>query len=290
VKRTTRFCWACTLLAVVIAGGARAAVRAPDAGYTLQGRWEQGGLLVGRTDPQAIVVFDGRRLDVSPQGVFVFGLDRDAATRATLSVQWPGHAAQVKTFAVRKRPWKIQRIDGLPPAKVTPPADVEQRIEREVGEIRAALARDLHRDDFSAGLRWPVKGEVTGRFGNQRILNGTPKQPHFGVDVAVPVGTPVRAPAGGVVTLAEPDLYFTGGTLIIDHGQGLSSILVHLSKVQVKVGEQVQAGQVVAASGMTGRATGPHLHWGLYWFEAHLDPQVALQVLPAGRPMAVPGH
>jgi murein DD-endopeptidase MepM/ murein hydrolase activator NlpD len=255
-----------------------AAASAAAAGYTLHGEWQQGALLVGKTDPKATVVFDGRRLRVSPQGYFVFGLDRDAKPDATLSVQQPGRVAKAEHFKVGKRAWEIQRIEGLPPSKVTPPPEAMKRIEREYKLIEAAHSRDTERSDFAEVFQWPIKGTVSGVFGSQRILNGQKKQPHFGVDVAVPTGTPVHAPAGGVVSLAEPDLYFTGGTIILDHGHGLSSIMVHLSKLMVKPGDEVKQGDVVAESGMTGRATGPHLHWGIYWFGAHVDPQSVLAV------------
>ena len=169
--------------------------------------------------------------------------------------------------------WKVQRIEGLPPALVNPPPETEQRIEAEAAELKAAHERDTAIDDFTQKFEWPAHGRVSGVFGSQRILNGIPKQPHYGVDMAVPVGTPVHAPAGGIVALAEPDLYFTGGTIVVDHGHGLSSIVVHLSRLLVKPGERVERGQVIALSGMTGRATGPHVHWGEYWFGAHVDAQ-----------------
>ena len=266
------------LLTLLLGFNALAYAADDSAPYTLRGRWEQGGLLIGRTDPKAEVTLDGRHLTLTSQGYFVFGLDRDAAPTATLSVQLPGREVTTKAYVVQKRVWKIQRINGLPQEKVTPPPDVEARIGREAEEIKAARDRDTASDAFTQPLEWPVKGRISGVFGSQRILNGEPKQPHPGVDVAVPTGTPVHAPAAGVVSLAEPDLYFTGGTLIIDHGHGLSSILVHLSKLLVKPGDEVKQGQVVAESGMTGRATGPHLHWGLYWFDSHIDPQEALAV------------
>jgi len=175
----------------------------------------------------------------------------------------------------------VQRIDGLPPAQVNPPPETEARIAHDQVLIVAAHARDTERGDFLQHFQWPASGRVSGIFGSQRILNGTPKAPHYGVDVAVPIGTPVHAPIGGVVSLAEADLYFTGGTLIIDHGHGVSSVLVHLSKLDVKVGDEVQQGEVVAHSGMTGRATGPHLHWGVYWFGQHIDPQTLVPPMPA---------
>lgn len=241
--------------------------------YTLHGDFEQGAVVFGKTDPAATVEFNGRRLLLTAKGDFVFGFDRDAGPEAELSLTLPGQAALMKHYTVRKREWDIQRIEGLPPKLVNPPPETEQRIAAEAKLLKAAHERDTAIDDFIEPFVWPSQGRVSGVFGSQRILNGMPKQPHYGVDVAVPTGTPVVAPAGGIVALAEPDLYFTGGTLIIDHGHGLSSVVVHLSKLLVQPGERVRQGQLIALSGMTGRATGPHVHWGVYWFGAHVDAQ-----------------
>jgi murein DD-endopeptidase MepM/ murein hydrolase activator NlpD len=258
------------LLAVVLAlvAGTASAASQP---YSLRGIPEQGGVVFGHTDPAAAVALDGRKLLVTPQGDFVFGFDRDAGPDAELTVALPGAAPQVQRLAVRKRDWNIQRIEGLPPKLVNPPPETEQRIAREAELVKAARERDTAIGNFTEAFDWPAHGRISEVFGGQRILNGTPKTPHSGVDVAVPTGTPVHAPAGGIVSLAQPDLYFSGGTLMIDHGHGLSSVLIHLSKLLVKPGDRVQRGQVVALSGMTGRATGPHLHWSLLWFDAHLD-------------------
>ena len=273
------------LLAAVLAlaaGTALAAEPATQSGFGLRGDFEQGAAVFGHTDPAAAVMLDGRRLLVTPQGDFVFGFDRDAGADAELSVALPGQPAQVKHYTVRKRDWNIQRIEGLPPKLVNPPPETERRIAEEAALIKAAHERDTAIADFAEPFEWPARGRVSGVFGDQRILNGVPKQPHYGVDVAVPIGTPVHAPAGGIVALAQPDLYFTGGTLIIDHGHGLSSVLVHLSRLLVKPGDRVERGQLVALSGMTGRATGPHLHWGVYWFGAHLDAQRLVPPMPDG--------
>lgn len=258
-------------LATLSAGAAPRAAASP-ALYALKGEWQQGALIFGHTDSRAHVSFEGRSLRVSPRGDFVFGFDRDAKGIAELRVAVPGRAEVVKREEIRPRRWPTQRIEGLPPEQVNPPPEVEARIVREQQLLAAAHARDSEAPEVVKSLQWPARGRISGTFGSQRILNGTPKAPHYGVDLALPEGTPVRAPAAGTVSLAEPDLYFTGGTLIIDHGYGLSSILVHLSKLRIRLGQKVAAGEVVADSGMTGRATGPHLHWGLYWFDAHVDP------------------
>ncbi|PPE72387.1 peptidase M23 [Solimonas fluminis] len=257
----------------------------PASALELEGSWQQGSLVHGQAAPGSQVWFQDRALRVSPQGDFVFGLDRDEPPEVELRWQEPGDAApQSRRHPVAPRPWKIQRIDGLPQDKVEPPAAVMARIEREQALLNAARDRDTEGQGWRQRFAWAATGRISGVFGNQRILNGIPKQPHYGVDVAVPVGTPIRAPADGVVSLAEPDLYFTGGTLMIDHGHGLHSIMVHLSSLKVAVGDPVRQGQVVALSGKTGRATGPHLHWGIGWFRSRVDPQTLLP------PMAVPAR
>jgi len=262
-------------LLLVALGFVSAAISAaePGAPYELRGDWQQGSVLIGTTTPGAHVKFNGRVLKVSAEGLFVFGLDRDEKADAELAIALPGGKEVVEHHTVAPRDWDVQPIDGLPPKLVNPPPAAAARIKTEGAKIAAAKQHDTDRSDFNTPFIWPAHGRISGVFGSQRILNGEPKTPHYGVDVAVPIGTPILAPAGGVVSLAERDLYFTGGTVIIDHGHGLQSILVHLSKVLVKPGDVVKQGQLVAESGMTGRATGPHLHWGLYWFNEHVDAQ-----------------
>lgn len=253
---------------------AAGAVRAGDAalpGVSMHGAFVQGGLVFGHAQPGTRLSIDGRPLRLTADGAFVFGFDRDAAAQCTLVAQRPGRAPLTRNFAVRKGSWRIQRIEGLPPDLVTPPPQAGPRIAAEAQLLAQAHERDSDIDDFREAFAWPAQGRVSGVFGSQRILDGVPKQPHYGLDIAVPVGTPVRAPAGGIVSLAQADLYFTGGTLVIDHGHGLASVLVHLSRLLVRPGERVARGQVVALSGKSGRATGAHLHWGLYWFDAHVD-------------------
>ncbi|HUS25711.1 MAG TPA: M23 family metallopeptidase [Candidatus Binatia bacterium] len=246
----------------------------------LRGDWIQGGVLVGHVERGSQVTLDGMPLRVAPDGAFVFGLDRDAPAQVELVVRSPAGAELRWSHAVARREWDVQRLEGVPPDKVTPPKSALKRIQRENAKARAARMRDTARSDFAQSFAWPCEGRISGIFGSQRILNGIPKQPHYGVDVAVPVGTEVRAPAGGVVALAAKDMYYTGGTLILDHGHGLSSTLMHLSKLQVKQGQVVKRGEVVALSGMTGRATGPHLHWGMSWFDRRVDAQLLAGPMP----------
>jgi murein DD-endopeptidase MepM/ murein hydrolase activator NlpD len=176
------------------------------------------------------------------------------------------------------RDYRIQRIDGLPEKFVDPPKEVLDRIARETALVDAARARDTGASWFSDAFMWPVKGPLTGVYGSQRILNGVPKRPHFGLDIAAGEGKPIVAPVGAVVALAEPDLYFTGGTVILDHGHGVSSSYLHMSRIDVKAGDTVKQGDVIGAIGKTGRATGPHLCLRLNWFQVRLDPAL---VLPA---------
>ena len=250
-------------------------------GWSLRGDWQQASVLVGKAEPGTQVWFNGRKLAVSAQGDFIFALDRDEKSEAELNVQLPGSPLpETYRYPVMPRSWSVQRVDGLPDDKVTPPASEIPRIQREAWLIKSARLRELPNTDFTGAMQWPVLGRISGVFGNQRILNGVPKQPHYGVDVAVPTGTPLAAPLGGVVTLARPDFYYTGGTVIIDHGHGLSSIMVHLSKLLVKKDQVVRQGEIVAEAGMTGRATGPHLHWGVYWFGARVDAQRLVPPMP----------
>lgn len=236
----------------------------------------QGSLVIGLAAPDAIVEYDGRRLRVSPQGTFAFGVGRDAQGPLSVKITAGDGTQSVNSIAVSARDWPIENIKGVPPTTVDPPPQVAARIEREQAQVTAARVRDDARDDYAQAFIWPLQGRISGRFGNQRVYNGTPKSPHSGMDIAAPNGTPVKAPAAGVVTFAGPDLYLTGGTLLLDHGHGVSSNFLHLSRIDVKVGDHVEQGQVIGKVGATGRATGPHLHWGMNWFDVRIDPLLVL--------------
>lgn len=246
----------------------------------LSGSLTQGGLITGHTGPGARVELDGRPLRVSPEGVFVFGFGRDAAPAARLEVIYPDGGREVRIMEVTPRTYEVQRIDGLPPGKVTPPPEVLERIRREIALVARVRSRDTDRPYFLSGFRWPVIGRISGVYGSQRILNGEPRQPHYGIDIAVPTGTAVEAPAAGVVTLVHPDMYFSGGTLIIDHGHGLSSSFLHLQDIHVQEGQAVEQGDTIATVGATGRVTGPHLDWRINWFEQRLDPALVVPPMP----------
>jgi hypothetical protein len=227
----------------------------------------QGGLVIGHAAPGSRVTVAGKPVHVGADGIFVFGAGRDEQGPIEVVVGGASHS-----LTVTPRDWPIERVEGVPPATVNPPPDIAARIQREQAEVVAARNRDDAREDFAHGFIWPVTGRISGRFGNQRIYNGDPKAPHSGMDIAVPQGTPVKAPADGIITFAKPDLYLTGGTVLLDHGSGLSSNFLHLSRIDVKVGQHVRQGEVIGAAGMTGRATGPHVHWGFNWFGVRLDP------------------
>lgn len=223
---------------------------------------------------------NGRPLRVSGDGGFVFGFGRDAPRRATLHVRHPDGSREALPLRVRPRRYETQRIDGLPGRMVTPSAEALKRIRRENSRIAAVRRLDTDRPHYRTGFVWPVVGTVTGVYGSRRILNGEPRRPHYGVDVAADAGTPVRSPADGVVALAADDLYFTGGTVMIDHGFGLTTVLSHLDSVDVGVGQPVRQGDVVGAVGATGRVTGPHLDWRVNWFDARLDPALLVPPMP----------
>lgn len=247
---------------------------------TWQGSWQQGSLLLGRVPQEYRVRYGGVDLPITSTGEFLLGLPRDAAHQIALEVAAPGQAPVTLTFDVASRSYDIQRIEGVPSDRVLPPESVLARIRSEAGEV--VRARSLRDDSevFLAGFKAPMQRPLTGVYGSQRVYNGVPKNPHYGVDYAAPTGSKVLAPASGVVTLAHDDMFYSGGTLIIDHGHGLSSSFLHLSKILVAPGEMITRGQEVAEVGASGRATGPHLDWRMNWRDVRIDPLLVLQALP----------
>ena len=240
----------------------------------------QGALVFGKVPAGSLVRYAGRVLRATPYGTVVFGIGRDESGPVLVDVHRADGSSESARIAVTPRDWPIERIDGVPPDTVNPPPAIAERIEREQALVVAARERDDDRADFAQSFVWPVQGRVSGRFGNQRVYNGSPKSPHSGMDVAAPQGTPVLAPAAGMVTFANADLYLTGGTVLLDHGHGVSSNFLHLSRIDVNVGDRVAQGQVIGAVGATGRATGPHLHWGMSWFDVRIDPLLVLERKP----------
>jgi murein DD-endopeptidase MepM/ murein hydrolase activator NlpD len=244
---------------------------APDIRFTISGAMEQGSLAFGQAPPGSLAALDGRPLTISPDGRFVFGFAWDQTRPSLVSVRYPDGGGDSRPFTPAKRSYEIERINGLPQATVTPPPQVIARISKEAEQIYLARMTNAPGSDFISGFDWPAPGIESGVFGSQRIDNGVGVAPHFGVDMAAPVGTPIHAPAAGTVTISD-DYYLDGGFTLLDHGQGVSTCYLHQSKRLVKVGDTVKRGQLLGLIGQTGRATGPHLHWAMNWFQVKLDP------------------
>lgn len=242
----------------------------------LDGEPVQGGLVFGQAPAGSQARLDGDALIVSGDGRFVFGFGRDDRAARRLEVTLPDGGTWSRKIRPETREFDIQHIDGLPPDQVTPPPEVLERIRQEAALARRARLRRDARTDWSGGFIWPADGQITGVYGSQRILNGEPRSPHWGLDIAAPDGAPVHAPAAGLVTLTHPDMYFSGGTVILDHGHGLSSTFLHLSAILVEAGQRVAQGELIGRVGATGRATGPHLDWRMNWGEVRVDPQLLL--------------
>ena len=254
-------------------------VRAQASELELTGRFVQGGHVLGRTWPRALVFVDGEALSAASEaGWFIVGLDRDAPASLEIEVR-DGPRRLRRTLDVARGRFRTTRVDGLPPATVEPtdPALLE-RIRREAALKTEGFASRTAADHFHEGFDWPLASRrITSPWGAQRILNGTPARPHYGIDLAAPAGTPVLAPAAGRVTLAERDLHFEGGLVLVDHGQGLITAYLHQSRLDVRAGQDVVRGQTLGRVGMTGRATGPHLCWRMKWRDRHLDPSLLVK-------------
>ena len=241
------------------------------------GNFKQGSFILGKTDPNSKVFIDDRKVRVSNDGYFAFGLDRDRKNNVLIKIINKKETKLIEK-KVFKRKYKIQRIDGLPPKQVTPPPEVFDRIKMDnklIGKARAINSKLVF---FKDKFIYPIdKYIITGVYGSQRILNGKPRRPHYGIDFHAPEGTPIKAMMDGNVTLAENDMYFTGGTLIFDHGHGVSTLYMHLKDINVEVGQKVKQGEIVGTLGQSGRATGPHLDIRLNWFDVKLDPSSILK-------------
>ena len=242
------------------------------------GRLTQGGILIGKSVQAAEVFLNGQQVELTEQGEFVIGFGRDAELKQTLELVDAEGKRRSETLTLEKRVYNIQRVEGVPQKTVTPPESALARIQEETAQVKAARTQFHVRHDFLDKFVAPASGRITGVYGSQRFYNGQPKRPHFGVDYAGPVGTPVKAPANGIVTLVHPDMYYSGGTLIIDHGFSLSSTFIHLSEVLVEEGQEVKQGDIIAKIGQGGRSTGPHLDWRMNWKSERVDPQLMLEV------------
>ena len=246
----------------------------------IEGELTQGSLLRAKLPPNSKVKLNGELIKVAPSGDFVFGFGRDAALMHSLSWQLSGESHWKRMpITLTKRSYPTERIEGVEQKYVSPPPDVLERIGQDNREV--AQARTYNTDSlyFAADFILPAQGRISGVYGSQRIFNGEPRRPHFGLDIANKIGTPVVAPAAGIVRLAHPDMYYSGGTLILDHGFGVSSTFIHLSALHVEVGQKVEQGQLIADIGATGRVTGPHLDWRVNWFKERLDPGLLVSLL-----------
>ena len=241
-----------------------------------KGKFLQGHFIIGITVPGSKIIVDKKEVRVSEDGYFVFGIDRDRKFDVTITKIIDGEKEKI-IKKVLKRKYNIQRIDGLEESKVTPPESVYKRIKAENNRIGEARAINSELPFFKDQFIMPVKGIISGVYGSQRILNGKPKWPHYGIDIAAKQGTKIKSSGTGVVTMAEDDLYYTGGTVIMDHGHGISTIYSHLETVIVSVGDKINQGDIIGTVGSTGRSTGPHLDFRVNWFQTRLDPMSVLE-------------
>ena len=267
----------CCVLTIAFSANAALALETYDP-------WIQGGMIRGATSPDSQLRFLGRDVEVDAQGRFVVGIGRDAKPMVEIEEVLASGQKVVHSFTVEQRTYNEQRIEGVPQHTVQVPESALKRIRQEVKITREARAVNSQRSDFYQTFQWPSKGIITGVYGSRRVYNGEPRRPHFGIDIAAPQGSPVIAPVSGKVTLVHDDMYFSGGTLIVDHGRGISSTFIHLHKILVEEGDEVAQGQVIAEIGATGRATGPHLDWRINWFNERLDPQLLMTTLPEKNP------
>ena len=239
------------------------------------GNFSQGNFILGKTKPNTKIIVNKTEVRVSKDGYFVFGIDRDRKYDLIITKISNGKKEKI-VKKILKRKYKIQRIDGLPENKVTPRESVYKRIKAENNRIGEARAINSELNFFKDKFIMPVDGIITGVYGSQRILNGKPKWPHYGIDIAAKQGTQIKSSATGIVTMAEDDLYYTGGTIIMDHGHGISTIYSHLETVMVSVGDKINQGDIIGTVGSTGRSTGPHLDFRVNWFQTRLDPMSLL--------------
>ena len=243
-----------------------------------EGKFRQGHFIIGKTEPKSKIWIDKKPIKVSSDGFFVFGIDRDRKYDVVITKMNEGKKEKI-VKKIQKREYKIQRIDGLPEKKVTPPKELYDRIKRENKIISSARSIESDLTFFKNKFIPPLDNAIiTGVYGSQRILNGKPKWPHYGIDFAAKEGTKIKAMLDGTATMVEPDLFYTGGTLIFDHGHGISTLYMHMQKIYVKKGQKVKQGEIIGTVGSTGRSTGAHLDVRLNWFGTRLDPMTVLNL------------
>jgi len=243
----------------------------------LEGEWIEGGILVGQTDPGSNVVFKDEAVMLSDEGLFVIGLHRDEDEPVTLKIENPDGSVEERTFEVAQRQYDIQSVEGIAQNIMEPSEEDQNRIWSDYLMTSEARKIRSHLEEFLSAFDWPVRGPISGVYGSQRIYNGRPGTPHYGLDIAVPTGTPVAAPAAGTIIMVHDDMFYSGGTIMLDHGHGISSSFLHLSKTLVEVGDWVDQGDLIAEVGATGRVTGPHLDWRMNWGDSRIDPELLLR-------------
>ena len=244
----------------------------------LEGNFIQGGLAYGKVEEDVKVFFNSENVPVYKDGSFVIGFSRNNENVSLIKLIYQNNEILEKYIKIKKRKYKIQKINNLDKEKVEPPKSYYDRIKEEVLLVRKAKKKLYNFPYYKAGFMMPVEGIITGVYGSQRILNGIPRRPHYGIDIANKKGTIILSPSDGVIVLAENDLYFSGGTIVISHGMGITSSLLHLSKLEVEVGDKVKKGQRVGLMGSTGRSTGPHLDWRMEVNGVRIDPNIVLSL------------
>ena len=246
------------------------------------GSFEQGGLVLGQLAEGETVSYKGKLLKLNGNRQFLLGFGRNEPASSEITIHNQSGDKNI-VIHVAPREYKVQKIEGVPQKTVTPSKKNLARIKQDIAIVKQARALVSDEDDFTAGFIVPAKGPITGVYGSQRYYNGVPKSPHYGIDYAAPTGTPVIAPAAGVITMVHADMFYSGGTLILDHGHGLSSTFLHLSEILVEQGQRVSSGMVIAKIGASGRATGPHLDWRMNWLDQRIDPRLVLNTLPVSQ-------
>jgi murein DD-endopeptidase MepM/ murein hydrolase activator NlpD len=250
---------------------------------TIGGKLEQGGLIIGAAPPGSSITVGKRSFPAAGDGTFFVGLGRNAAATVDVKIDTPAGETETLTVNVAPRDWKIDKVNGVPQNLVTPDPETEARIAEDSKLQRAARAKFVSEALYRTGFIRPAQGRISGIYGSQRILNGTPRNVHAGLDIAAPTGTPIMAAADGVVTLSHPTMVMSGGTVLINHGYGLQTSYIHMSRIDVADGQRVKQGDVIGAIGATGRVTGPHLHFSVLWFDSSLDPDTILALMPAAK-------
>ena len=291
MRRPSYSQFAVLLISLIFASVPRANVDAPITEAPVNkplikwhGSWQQGSLLLGQVEPGTTLSHQGQMIKTTADGQFLFGLGRNAPATSSFVVTDLTGVKTTEAFRVAARNYTIQKVEGVPQRTVEPPAGQLQRIQSDSALVVQARRLVSDKTDFLSGFIKPLEGPITGVYGSQRYYNGVPKSPHYGLDYAASTGTIVKAPAAGVVRMAHDDLFYSGGTLIIDHGHGLSSSFLHLSEILVEEGHRVQQAEPIARVGSTGRATGPHLDWRMNWLNQRIDPALVLESFPAQSP------